>query len=483
MKHVVRILVTILILGLVGGGVWYFCFRTKPNEVVFKEVTETKSYLEDEIHIKGIDGKNYYGYDDIIDYFNNNLKKNSDLSYVKINMDNILTPYLEYDDLNYVIINIGKILAFNDISKESIDYYYSLSASAEKVKTGDRKSIVKTINEYNKAIDNFVNSMQDLSDTLKQRINNEQDRNFGTNSIYTDFVKKSYMLLNSLITKQSVQNQLFFNLRDYANKYVFKEFVPDLKSAMYDVYAQQLNILCGELKSKIHNTLDLTNKKEDGTYIDDEFKDTIYTSDCFVSTQTIKGKITTYKNDKTNGFVQGYSSEFLDAYKNLSKENLLAVLKLSNENKQKLYWLGYEIDSATDLGTATQIKFMDETIYNSINDKLSKAELYNSGTNGINTTSYFTDEEKTAFIGFIKDGSYDYDGQTFDKNGLVSIINGNSSVNGITKAQMAGVLKEYLDANITTRDAYMTTQSENIAIAKDILEYSSSIVRYVFGKM
>ena len=126
---------------------------------------------------------------------------------------------------------------------------------------------------------------------------------------------------------------------------------------------------------------------------------------------------------------------------------------------------------------------MDETIYNSINDKLSKAELYNSGTNGINTTSYFTDEEKTAFIGFIKDGSYDYDGQTFDKNGLVSIINGNSSVNGIKKAQMAGVLKEYLDANITTRDAYMTTQSENIAIAKDILEYSSSIVRYVFGKM
>lgn len=475
MKHVVRILVTILILGLVGGGVWFFCFRTKPNEVVFKEVTETKSYLEDEIHIKGIDGKNYYGYDDIIDYFSslNTYKK------ITINEDN--EEEIESSSfsgvLENVITNINNVLSFNDISKESVDYYYSLSASAEKVKTGDRKSIVKTIDEYNKAIDNFVNSVQDFSNAIRDT--KVKDASFNMNSAdssgYNELVKKSYILLSSLITKQSVQNQLFFNLRDYANKYVFKEFVPDLKSAMYDVYAQQLNILCGELKGKIKSTLELTSTD---TFLNREYIDT--ETDYYTSTKSVKTHITTYK---TNGFVQGYSSEFLDAYKNLSKENLLAVLKLSNENKQKLYWLGYEIDSATDLGTATQIKFMDETIYNSINDKLSKAELYNSGTNGINTTSYFTDEEKTAFIGFIKDGSYDYDGQTFDKNGLVSIINGNSSVNGITKSQMAGVLKEYLDANITTRDAYMTTQSENIAIAKDILEYSSSIVRYVFGKM
>ena len=227
MKHVVRILVTILILGLVGGGIWYFCFRTKPNEVVFKEMTETKTHLEDEVAITGLDGIVYKGYSKIVDYYEKIKECKTDGGTVKI--ETSVT-----NELNNIKQNVQTLLNLNNNSSKAINYYYSLTASAEKVKNADRKSLVNTITEYNKAIDELVACFGDVVSYFNTKIVKEQKY---TDQGFKDLVDINFTLYKKALTKQSIENELFFKLRDYVNKYVFKTFVPDLKSAMYDVYS------------------------------------------------------------------------------------------------------------------------------------------------------------------------------------------------------------------------------------------------------
>ena len=75
MKHIVRMLVALLLVGGIGFGVWYFAFRDKPNEVVFKEMTAAINHLDEvEIEYNFKDGettkqKEVVSYDKIIEEF------------------------------------------------------------------------------------------------------------------------------------------------------------------------------------------------------------------------------------------------------------------------------------------------------------------------------------------------------------------------------------------------------------------------------
>ena len=358
MKHVVRILVTILILGLVGGGIWYFCFRTKPNEVVFKEMTETKTHLEDEVAITGLDGIVYKGYSKIVNYYEGitNYKR------VENSVEN--NEISKTNELNNIKQNVQTLLNLNNNSSAAINYYYSLTASAEKVKNADRKSLVNTITEYNKAIDELVACFGDVVNAFGSRI--VISTTYPDDAGYKDLVDINFTLYKKALTKQSIENELFFKLRDYVNKYVFKTFVPDLKSAMYDVYVQQLNILCEELNTKVSELNNFING---------------YKSDYLTETQKAGYTINHYENDETDSYFTNDSAAFLDAYKNLSSEDLLKVLKLSSEKRGDLK--GLDLDDNN---------YMLEEFYNSINSKLS-----NTNYDNINTESYFTADEKQQF--------------------------------------------------------------------------------------
>ncbi len=436
MKHVVRILVTILILGLVGGGIWYFCFRTKPNEVVFKEMTETKTHLEDEVAITGLDGIVYKGYSKIVDYYEGitNYKR------VENSVEN--NEISKTNELNNIKQNVQTLLNLNNNSSASINYYYSLTASAEKVKNADRKSLVNTITEYNKAIDELVACFGDVVNAFGSRI--VISTTYPDDAGYKDLVDINFTLYKKALTKQSIENELFFKLRDYVNKYVFKTFVPDLKSAMYDVYVQQLNILCEELNTKIS---DLNNFKSK------------YQSYYLAETNKISDTIDQYEE---NSYFTEDSAAFLDAYKNLSSEDLLKVLKLSSEKRVDLK--GLDLDGNN---------YMLEEFYNSINSKLS-----NTNYDNINTESYFTADEKQQFKKFTE--KYEYDSKTFEKADLDDLIDGNYVNNAVTKAELGAMLKSFFDEIIETKDAYMTEQSTDIGIGKDILENAHNLIVYAF---
>lgn len=438
MKHVVRILVTILILGLVGGGIWYFCFRTKPNEVVFKEMTETKTHLEDEVAITGLDGIVYKGYSKIVDYYEKIKECKTDGGFVEI--ETSVT-----NKLNNIKQNVQTLLNLNNNSSKAINYYYSLTASAEKVKNADRKSLVNTITEYNKAIDELVACFGDVVSYFNTKIVKEQ---VYTDQGFKDLVDINFTLYKKALTKQSIENELFFKLRDYVNKYVFKTFVPDLKSAMYDVYVQQLNILCEELNTKVSELNNFING---------------YKSDYLTETQKIGYTINHYESDEENSYFTNDSAAFLDAYKNLSSEDLLKVLKLSSEKRGDLK--GLDLDDNN---------YMLEEFYNSINSKLS-----NTNYDNINTETYFTEAEKQEFKRFTK--VYEYDSKTFEKADLDDLIDGNYVNNAVTKAELGAMLKSFFNENIKTKDAYMKQQSTNIKIGEDILENAHNLTIYAFA--
>lgn len=436
MKHVVRILVTILILGLVGGGIWYFCFRTKPNEVVFKEMTETKTHLEDEVAITGLDGIVYKGYSKIVDYYE------GIINYKRVENSVENNEISKTNELNNIKQNVQTLLNLNNNSSKAINYYYSLTASAEKVKNADRKSLVNTITEYNKAIDELVACFGDVVNAFGSRI--VISTTYPNDAGYKDLVDINFTLYKKALTKQSIENELFFKLRDYVNKYVFKTFVPDLKSAMYDVYVQQLNILCEELNTKVS---DLNNFKSK------------YQSYYLAETNKISDTIDQYEE---NSYFTEDSAAFLDAYKNLSSEDLLKVLKLSSEKRVDLK--GLDLDGNN---------YMLEEFYNSINAKLS-----NTNYDNINTESYFTADEKQQFKKFTE--KYEYDSKTFTKADLDDLIDGNYVNNAVTKAELGAMLKSFFDEIIETKDAYMKQQSTNIKIGEDILENAHNLIVYAF---
>ena len=440
MKHVVRILVTILVLGLVGGGIWYFCFRTKPNEVVIKEMTETKTHLEDEVAITGLDGIVYKGYSKIVNYYEGitNYKR------VENSVEN--NEISKTNELNNIKQNVQTLLNLNNNSSAAINYYYSLTASAEKVKNADRKSLVNTITEYNKAIDELVACFGDVVNAVGSRI--VISTTYPDDAGYKDLVDINFTLYKKALTKQSIENELFFKLRDYVNKYVFKTFVPDLKSAMYDVYVQQLNILCEELNTKVSELNNFING---------------YKSDYLTETQKAGYTINHYENDETDSYFTNDSAAFLDAYKNLSSEDLLKVLKLSSEKRGDLK--GLDLDDNN---------YMLEEFYNSINSKLS-----NTNYDNINTESYFTADEKQQFKKFTE--KYEYDSKTFEKADLDDLIDGNYVNNAVTKAELGAMLKSFFNENIKTKDAYMKQQSTNIKIGEDILENAHNLTIYAFA--
>lgn len=243
MKHVVRMLVAILIVGALGGGIWYFVFRDKPNEAVFKEMTASIDYVGS-VSIK----------------YTETTTENGTQTQTAKGYENVIGVYLDkakaYHDNYDVYVTINNLKDYDKYSYETIEYYYSLTATANKVKSKDKKSLVKKIDAYNSSIKTVVNTVKDSVGLYgKAGVSDE--------TIY----QMDTILLKNMLKKQKAQTELYFALRDYVEKYVFASvtedgsgIIPDYKSAIYNIYNNQLNIDCEKLSKGINGTINTEGK-------------------------------------------------------------------------------------------------------------------------------------------------------------------------------------------------------------------------------
>lgn len=310
MKHVVRMLVAILIVGALGGGIWYFVFRDKPNVATFKEMTASIDYV-DSVSIK-TETETVKGYYNVIDVY---LKKASK----------------KYPKAYTTIENLEK---YDLYSYETIEYYYSLTATANKVKSKDKKSLVKKIDAYNSSIKTVVNTVKDSVGLYEKE------------GVSLDTINQmDTILLKNMLKKQKSQTELYFALRDYVEKYVFASvtedgsgIIPDYKSAIYNIYNNQLNLDCEKLSKKLNSeTIEGTWGNlltKDGSKIDDLYVAIKGTKkdpgDSGYDSEVIKGL--EYKNYIVNDGNKN-AVKFLDSYTKFyknSKNKIVEVLKISN---------------------------------------------------------------------------------------------------------------------------------------------------------
>ena len=265
MKHFVRILIAVLIVGLIGFGVWFFAFRDKNHEAVFKEMTAAIDHLG-EVSIRyeyksGNETKSseVVGYNNIINkYLSVNTEMNQSID--DKDNDDPSDDEVKYvsANLNNVRSNIEKLKDYDMYSMDAINYYYTLTVTAEDVKNKDKRDLIPFIEAYVNAVDTVVEVVDDsISFYYVKNANDETQAN--------DILAKDVVLFKNMLAKEIAQTKLYFELRDYVEKYVFDGVVPDYKSAMYNIYANQLNIVCNEL-------WDDPNDETDNLTADDEKK-------------------------------------------------------------------------------------------------------------------------------------------------------------------------------------------------------------------
>ena len=168
MKHFVRILIAVLIVGITGFGVWFLAFRDKPNEAVFKKMTATLDHLgEVTVAYEYTDGSKTVasevtGYSNIINkYLNVSLEKNKYLADAKEDgpEDDVYAFYS--NEIENIRKNISELNKYDNYSMKAINYYYSLSVNAEKVKNRDKKKLVEAADNYVNAVNNVVDIVDD----------------------------------------------------------------------------------------------------------------------------------------------------------------------------------------------------------------------------------------------------------------------------------------------------------------------------------
>lgn len=337
MKHFVRILVVILILGVIGGGVWYFAFRTKPNEVVFKELTKTIEHVEDEISIQLSDTETFTGYKNISNQYVNTLNTHV------ANENTALTS---------VIANVKILLDYNQISMDAINHYYALSSSATGVKSKERNTIKKLINSYNTSVDNLVRDIEVVLRTYKVTPVTSENNN-GVQVL----VDENNEILQDIVNKQNLQNQLIIELNDYVNKYVFETNIIDHKSAMYNIYAKQLNILYTKINSLLKSNdkalteTAINNNKNLTVQLNSELTpiQAIIDLQCNLATK-LKKTMESYNADT---YITNNASGFMNSYQALTNSQLINVLSYNSAVVARIQQSGTEEASNDDISSDT----------------------------------------------------------------------------------------------------------------------------------
>ena len=465
MKHFVRILVTVLILGLLGGGLWFFFFREDPDQVVFNRLTETKVRMNDEISVQSRNKIKFVGYDRILDLVNNSAFSEC-TGYYKPNGTSFesVSSSSQLGHIRENIFGDNGLVELNEISMDGINYYYSLSASAKDVKRGSREHIKDLIEDYNGKIDNVVRAVKDVK--YFHEIKRVDTANI-TDQGYKDIVNKTYLLYEAMLDKQYVQNELFFALRDYVNDYVFGTFVPDHKATAYDIYANQLEVYINELNAK--------RNAETGDKLKPELIAGTYSSNTKDDTVKVKGNIVKFQS---NGYINANSVAYLNSYKRLQKSGELAkVIELVKANKVAIRDANYNPGSED---------YISETIYNGLNlDKLKENPTTYPSIK--NNPTYFDDVvgAKDLLLKWVGTNAIDavgLDSATFSNDEIKKIINGSNPAlaSSFTDEVIYKTLVKLFKDNANTLDKKMAEDATTYGIAKEYLVDAQNVLKYIY---
>lgn len=462
MKHFVRILVTVLILGLLGGGLWFFFFREDPDQVVFNRLTEAKVRMDDEIFVESKNKIKFVGYDSILDLVND-----SDYSECRgyYTVENLYIEISNLTKLGYLRDNIfgdNGLVELNELSMDSINYYYSLSASAKDVKRDSRENIKDLIESYNGKVNNVVRAVKDVK--YFHEIKKVDTTNLNDDQGYKDIINKTYLLYEAMLDKQYVQNELFFALRNYVNDYVFGTFVPDHKATAYDIYANQLEVYINELKAL----------KKAGN-LKSNLTNDVYSS-------TVKDDLTKVKENieefQSSTYINENSVAYLNSYERLQKSGELAkVIELEKDDKETLRDADYNPSSEA---------YISETIYNGLNlDKLKENPTTYPSIK--NNPTYFDSvagakDLLLAWVGTNAIDAVGLDSATFSNAEIKKIINGEnpSLASSFTDEVIYNTLVKLFKDNANTLDKKMAEDATTYGIDKEYLVDAQNVLKYIY---
>ncbi len=220
MKHVVRVLIAVLIVGLIGYLVYFFAFKPDPDISSFNSLAK----LQDEQDRINIDNK---------------------LKSVKTNANQIGS-----DDTKTIINNMvndfsadnkTSQLAMYDMLDEAFDYYFGYTSFAKNVKSSMQKNV-------NKAIKNYRNALNDFASKLDQATAYQKDVYIVNSNRGNVSVQNELNRFYQIAYDQFVQlNKNYYNL----DKQIFAliqtnvfggQLIADSKSCELDMVQQSVNV-------------------------------------------------------------------------------------------------------------------------------------------------------------------------------------------------------------------------------------------------
>lgn len=216
MKYFLRILVTILIVGAVGIGVYFLFFNEPKNDEVFTKL----SHLIDDKENSAITTI----LDDLSDF---ETLPESEISKAKL-LNSLDQP---------IDVDGGSIYSFRAIEQvldKALNNYYVYTQVAKDVSSKSYKKIKSSINSYDKSYQKLIIKLEDIK-KYNQEYNDEQDESLKSSMRYELITKYNNISLyyKETLTKEA---ELVLNLKSFVNKHCFdNNFYTDSKIALLDL--------------------------------------------------------------------------------------------------------------------------------------------------------------------------------------------------------------------------------------------------------
>ncbi len=220
MKHVVRVLIAVLIVGLVGYLVYFFAFKPDPDISSFNSLAKLQDE-QDRINIE-----------DKLKSVRSNASQISD-SDTNVIIENMVNTS--------GTANSSSQLAMYGMLDEAFNYYFGYTSFAKNVKSSMQKSVNKAIKNYRNALNDFAGKLDQATayqrdvyivDSNKSNVSIQNELNRFYQIAYDQFVQlnKNYYNLDNQIFSL-IQTNVFGG-----------QLIADSKSCELDMIQQSVNV-------------------------------------------------------------------------------------------------------------------------------------------------------------------------------------------------------------------------------------------------
>ena len=216
MKYILRIIVTIIIVGIVGVGVYFLFFNEPKDDETFTKLS----------HL--IDDKENSSITNILE----DLKGFETLQETEVSKAKLLNGLDQPID-----VDGGSIYSFRAVEQildKALNNYYVYTQVAKDVTAKSYKKIKNSINAYDKSYQKLIIKLEDIV-KYNQEYNDEQDESLKSSMRYELITKYNNISLyyKETLTKEA---ELVLDLKSFVNKYCFNDkFYTDSKIALLDL--------------------------------------------------------------------------------------------------------------------------------------------------------------------------------------------------------------------------------------------------------